>query len=152
MRIQYVHSKNYLHRDLKPENFLIGLGKKEGIVHLIDYGLAKKYISSSTGTHIEYKETKEFVGAARYASLNAHLRKEEGRRDDLEAIGFILLYLLRGTLPWQGVCPGKGETLEKAICTKKELIPIAELCKEFPGKLINYNQFIRRNIDLYAIL
>ncbi len=131
-----MHGRGYLHRDLKPENFLIGLGKKESTVHLIDFGLAKKFLLPITGEHIGFKHTSKFMGAVRYASLNAHMRKEQGRRDDLEAIGFILVYLLKGTLPWQGVVPASGEELEEAVCKRKADTTVTELCKDLPGILV----------------
>ncbi len=71
-RIEYVHSKNFLHRDIKPDNFLMGTNKKNNKVYLIDFGLAKRYISKE-GEHIPYKENKNLTGTARYASVNTHI-------------------------------------------------------------------------------
>lgn len=102
-RIEMLHSKNYIHRDIKPQNFLVGLAKKSHIIHLIDFGLSKKYRDPKTHQHIPYKENKNLTGTARYASINAHLGIEQSRRDDLEAIGYVLLYFVQGFLPWQGI-------------------------------------------------
>ena len=102
-RIEFMHSKNLLHRDIKPANFLIGRGNKRNIIFAIDFGLSKKYKDSKTGLHIPYRDGKDLTGTARYASINTHLGMEQSRRDDIEAIGYMMVYLMKGSLPWQGM-------------------------------------------------
>ena len=101
-RIQFIHNKGYLHRDIKPDNFVIGRGKKSSKVFIIDFGLAKRYLLKD-GSHIPYRDNKNLTDTARYASLNTHLGIEQGRRDDIEGIVNVLLYFVKGALPWQNL-------------------------------------------------
>ena len=98
-RIETMHKRGYIHRDLKPENILMGLEENASTLFLIDYGLAKKW-KQANGEHIPIREGKSLTGTARYASANTHLGIEQSRRDDLEGAGYVLLYLLKGELPW----------------------------------------------------
>ncbi|CAL0319238.1 unnamed protein product [Lupinus luteus] len=137
-RIEYVHSKGFLHRDIKPDNFLMGLGRKASQVYIIDFGLAKRYKDPNTNKHISYKENKSLTGTARYASCNTHIGIEQSRRDDLESLGYVLMYFLRGSLPWQGLkAVTKKEKYDK-IREKKLLTPVEMLCKSYPVEFASY--------------
>lgn len=99
--IQYFHSRGYIHRDIKPDNYCMGKGKSQNYLHLLDFGLAKIY-KNKNDKHIPYKEGKSLTGTARYASVNTHIGCQQSRRDDMESIGYVAIYLTRGVLPWQG--------------------------------------------------
>ncbi|KAH9761169.1 Casein kinase 1-like protein 3 [Citrus sinensis] len=137
-RIEYVHSRGFLHRDIKPDNFLMGLGRKANQVYIIDFGLAKKYRDPTTNRHIPYRENKNLTGTARYASCNTHLGIEQSRRDDLESLGYVLLYFLRGSLPWQGLKAATKKQKYDKICEKKVSTPIEVLCKSHPAEFASY--------------
>jgi len=142
-RIEYVHSKSFIHRDIKPDNFLMGLGKRANQVNIIDFGLAKKYRDPKSHQHIPYRENKNLTGTARYASINTHLGIEQSRRDDLESLGYVLMYFLRGSLPWQGLKAATKKQKYEKISEKKMSTPIEVLCKGFPPEFVTYFQLCR---------
>jgi len=137
-RIQFVHERHYLHRDVKPDNFLMGITRRSHHVYIIDLGLSKKYRDPKTARHIPAKEGKALTGTARYASINTHVGLEQGRRDDLEAVGYVLMYFLRGGLPWQGLKAKDKEEKYAAIKKKKQETSTETLCKGFSAELSKY--------------
>ncbi|KAI7980658.1 Casein kinase 1-like protein 11 [Camellia lanceoleosa] len=165
-RVEYMHSRGFLHRDIKPDNFVMGLGRKANQVYIIDYGLAKKYRDLQTHKHIPYRENKNLTGTARYASVNTHLGVEQSRRDDLESIGYVLMYFLRGSLSifkkfvtrfnivlicyipvpqpsWQGLKAGTKKQKYDKISEKKMLTSIEVLCKGYPSEFTSYFHYCR---------
>ena len=141
-RIEYVHSRHFLHRDIKPDNFLIGTGKRAHKIFIIDFGLAKRYLLKD-GKHIPYKENKNLTGTARYASINTHLGIEQGRRDDLESLGYVMMYFLRGSLPWQNLKANNKKDKYERIMEKKLSTSVDALCKGFPTEFSTYLTYCR---------
>ncbi|KAG0486682.1 hypothetical protein HPP92_008777 [Vanilla planifolia] len=142
-RVEYMHTRGFLHRDIKPDNFLMGLGRKANQVYIIDYGLSKKYRDLQTHKHIPYRENKNLTGTARYASVNTHLGVEQSRRDDLESLGYVFMYFLRGSLPWQGLKAGTKKQKYDKISEKKMLTPVEVLCKSYPTEFVSYFHYCR---------
>jgi casein kinase 1 len=122
----------------------MGYENNGNIVYLIDFGLSKKYRSSKTLQHINMKTGKKLTGTARYASINTLSGIEQSRRDDLEAIGYVLLYFLRGSLPWQGLKVDKKEDRYKKICEKKKATAAEDLCLGFPNEFVTYINYTRK--------
>ncbi|KAJ7801964.1 kinase-like protein [Mycena olivaceomarginata] len=122
-RIEYIHTRNFIHRDIKPDNFLMGIGKRGNQVNVIDFGLAKKFRDPKTHLHIPYRESKNSTGTARYTSINTHLGVEQARRDDLESLTYMLIYFLRGALPWQGLKAATKRQKYDRIMEKKMTTP-----------------------------
>lgn len=110
---------------------------------MIDFGLAKRYRDPKTGEHIPYKDNKSLTGTARYASVNAHLGIEQSRRDDLESIGFILIYFLKGSLPWQGLQGKNKNDKYDRIKDKKVSTTIETLTRGMPEEFNTYLQYCR---------
>jgi len=142
-RVEVFHSRGFLHRDVKPENFLLGKGELSRHVYMIDFGLAKKYYDNKSKRHLPYREDKKLTGTARYASVNTHAGCEQSRRDDLEALGYMLLYFLRGKLPWQGLSGDTKEKKYEAIYQCKRECSLEELCKDQPKEFLSYMRYCR---------
>jgi len=139
-RIEYLHSKGIVHRDIKPENFMWGLGRKITHLYIIDFGLSVKYWDRR---HVSMCTSNSLTGTARYASIRAHRGCTQSRRDDLEAIGHMLMYFLRGVLPWSGLKAKTQEEKFRKIADTKERFPLSELCKGFPDEYKTYLNYCR---------
>ena len=132
--LHFIHDKNFIHRDVKPDNCVMGSDELNENLYLIDFGLAKKYRSSRTLQQYPMTKKKKLTGTARYASIHALEGYEQSRRDDMEAVGYVMAYLLRGGLPWQGLKIKTKENKYKNILEKKKEISSAELFKGFPSE------------------
>jgi serine/threonine protein kinase len=142
--LEFIHERHILHRDVKPDNFVMGLDELSENVYLIDFGLAKKYRSMTT--LIQYPLTKKdkLTGTARYASINALKGYEHSRRDELESVGYILVYFLKGKLPWQRIKANTKEEKYKKILEKKIEISSNELCKGLPKEFENFLEYTKQ--------
>eukprot|EP00928_Gymnodinium_smaydae_P083077 TRINITY_DN66349_c0_g1_i1.p1 TRINITY_DN66349_c0_g1~~TRINITY_DN66349_c0_g1_i1.p1 ORF type:complete len:411 (+),score=51.84 TRINITY_DN66349_c0_g1_i1:101-1333(+) len=142
-RIELLHSIGYVHRDLKPENLLIGRRAKSNVLYIVDFGLAKHFMDPKTRAHIPYRDGKKLTGTARYSSINTHLGVEQSRRDDLESIGYVLIYLANGRLPWQGVVGTTKEEKYRHILECKQNMSIRTLCQGLPMVFQDYMNYCR---------
>lgn len=144
-RVQAIHEKSLIYRDIKPDNFLIGKPgtRTANLIYVIDFGMAKQYRDPKTKQHIPYRERKSLSGTARYMSINTHLGREQSRRDDLESLGHVFMYFLRGGLPWQGLKAATNKQKYEKIGEKKQSTPIKELCAGFPEEFAEYLTYVR---------
>jgi serine/threonine protein kinase len=141
-KIQYVHSRGIVHRDIKPENFLIGLHNND--IYVVDFGLCK-FFKNSDNSHIPLSTDKKLVGTIRYTSLNSHKGYEMSRRDDLESIGYMLIYFLKGKLPWQGLAQNEmaRDDKYKLIYECKKNTTNEQLCQGLPKEFKTYMDYVK---------
>ncbi|KAI7898975.1 kinase-like domain-containing protein [Cokeromyces recurvatus] len=147
--IEGIHKRNFIHRDIKPDNFLINTttttttDSSHKNITIIDFGMAKQYRDSNTHEHIPYRERKRISGTARYMSIHMHLGNEQSRRDDLESLGYVLIYFLKGQLPWQGIHAQSIEEKYNKICKMKQSSSPQVLCAGLPEEFVKYMQYVR---------
>jgi serine/threonine protein kinase len=137
--IETIHKYRYIYRDIKPNNFMFDENKN---LYIVDFGLAKQYMNKKN-EHIPYNHDRPLIGTARYASVNMHIGIEPSRRDDLESIGYVLIYFAKGRLPWQGFAKGKEHDQLKMIGNKKIETTITELCSNLPTCFYHYIEYCR---------
>ncbi|CAN8072833.1 unnamed protein product [Agarophyton chilense] len=146
--LRKLHAKGYVHGDVKPENFLCAYSEDSCIdpdrgLFLVDLGLASRWRDlSKPGGHIPYgQRVDHFSGTVRYASVNAHLGRWLSRRDDLESLGYMLLYLFNGSLPWQGY---SGEDKNMQVCETKGRMTVEAMCRGAPEVLQYFLAYVRQ--------
>ncbi|CAD8200845.1 unnamed protein product [Paramecium pentaurelia] len=133
--LEQIHQRNIIHRDLKPENILSKTDSDK--IYLIDYG-----ISRNINLKVNQKKKFSFIGTSRYASLAAHQGIEQSAKDDLESLGYILIYLMKQSLPWMNIEKNDIQRLEKIGKLKSETT-IEELCSECPNSILKYMKYVK---------
>ena len=144
-RLKYIHEKDIIHRDIKPHNFVIGRNDPNNI-YLIDFGLSRKYKSSRTGKHIKYTYNNKLVGSLFFSSYNSMKGYELSRRDDLESLGYTLIFFAkRDWFKWENLINSgikKDEIIEKIMNMKTETSE-ENLCKGLPIEFISYMKYVK---------
>lgn len=149
-RIEWVHSQSFIHRDIRPDNFFVGVGEtQQNVVYLSHFALSKKFIDPRVVHQywIKGKPPTRFTGTPRYASINALCDVEQCFRDDIESLGYVLIYFLKGSLPWQSL-KASSKVLSKAewlatIRERKISTSAEELCKNCPKEFETFVQYAR---------
>lgn len=131
--VEHLHNHSFVHRDIKPENFVIGKGENSNSLYMIDLGLAKRYRDPKSKLHGPYRDNRGLTGTARYSSINTHLGVDQTRRDDIESLAYVFIYLLKGTLPWKGIRATCKQDKYNRIMDTKMTTPVDYLCRDLPS-------------------
>ncbi|OWF34816.1 Casein kinase I isoform delta-A [Mizuhopecten yessoensis] len=140
---EYIHSKGFIYRDVKPHNFLTGSGDKENVIYVSNFRLSKRFRDAKTHEHIPYLTNKSFVGSLEYASINAQLGIQQSRRDDMESLGYVLVYFLRGTLPWLELRYETKKEKYALTLDEKMALSMEALCQGCPLEFFIYIRICR---------
>lgn len=141
-RLEFIHANDVIHRDIKPENFLMGVGKHGSEVYVTDLGLATERRTAKEMAGVA-RTRNNLIGTARFASVNGHLGFVQHFCDDLESLGYMLVYFLRGSLPWQGLEATDEKEKEELVLEMKQTIKAGDLCKGLPVEFACYFGLIR---------
>lgn len=154
--IEYIHLKNFLHRYLEPSNFVMGAEENANKVYLIDYGRASRFKWEShhigyvggmrhymTGNFCIFLNLR-ILGVPRYSSIDSHTNNPYSWKDDLESLGYILLYFLRGSLPWQKLKEKDKMAKHDMIGSIKKNTSTHFLCKGLPSEFSTYLSYCKK--------
>ena len=144
-RLEWIHSKNIIHRDIKPDNFLIG-NKDPNTIYLIDFGLSSKYRSSKTGKHKKFGFTGKLTGTTKYSSANTIRGVEQSRKDDLISVAYMIIFFMKGNLPWQDIDSEDEVNKFTKIYLMKKNIKESELCAGLPVEIYKFLKYVQ-NLD-----
>ena len=141
--LEHIHRKSFLHRDVKPDNFIMGIGPNSHLLYMIDFGFAKTYRDPTTLAHHPMQKGAGITGTARFASINTLSGYTQSRRDDLESLGYVIVYIAKGTLPWANIkCDNKDALYNRILETKIQTTP-ENLCSGLPAQFVEYIKYIR---------
>jgi serine/threonine protein kinase len=170
-RVENLHAAGHHHRDIKPENFLLGTGRRGHLVYMTDLGLASHRPPGDrrvVGPGATKPPRLSLTGTCRYASINGHMdvgklrhsilchtplihrRAAASCRDDLESLGYMAIYFLRGSLPWQGLQGSTRQEKYERVLEQKQKTGVDELCRDLPAEFATYMNYLRQMRDADA--
>ena len=141
--LKSLHDRHYVHLDVKPDNFMMGTGNRSSQVFLIDFGLTRLFRNPATHKHITQVKGLDITGTVCYSSINSHLGLRQSRRDDLESLAYVIIYLVKGRLPWQSIAVHPGQVHHDEVLKLKQGTTAKTLCKGLPQPFIKFIQHIR---------
>lgn len=140
-RIEFLHDNDIVHCDIKPENFVFDINKDK--MYLIDLGYHKFYRHENSKIHFHISRKTTLSGTPDFMSINEHMKISLSRRDDLESLMYIIIFFIKGSLPWMTFNKKLNEKNCARIAKFKENSHIEELCKKCPEIIKDLFMYIR---------
>jgi serine/threonine protein kinase len=140
--LESLHDQHYVHLDVKPDNFALGIGELSNQVFLIDFRLAQLFHDPATHSHTMEINGSSTIGTIHYSSINCHLGLTPSRRDDLESLIYVIVYLVKGSLPWQGVTVQPGQIHQDEVLRVKLATTVKALCEGLPQPFVEFIEHI----------
>ena len=141
--LEHIHKKSFLHRDVKPDNFIMGIGPNSKFLYMCDFGFCKTYRDPYTLAHHPMKKGGGITGTARFASIHTLDGYTQSRRDDLESLGYVIIYLAKGTLPWANIKSDNKNELYNRIIESKKATSTEFLCRDLPIQFEEYIRYVK---------
>lgn len=143
-RIEDLHGQHFIHRSIKPHNLVIGCGDKKHTIHMIDFGTAMKYRDPTTLGHVPYRTDCSLTQRPSFSSITAHIGIQQSRRDDLESLGYMLIYFLVGSLPWDNITSITRRIMKQKILSCMGETSFDKLCEGCPQEFVTYFEYCRK--------
>src|SRR5216684_5920952 len=140
--LKSLHDHHYVHLNVKPDNFMIGAGDRSSQVFLIDFRLTWLFCNPATHEHITQAKGLNITGTVHYLLINSHLGVTQSRCDNLELLAYIIVYLVKGWLPWQGITVHPSQVHHDEVLRLKQATMAKTLCKGLPQLFIKFIQHI----------
>ena len=121
---------------------MLGIGEFSNQVFLINFRLSQLFHNPATCSHIMQINGCGVIGTIHYLSINCHLGLTLLQHNALESLMYVIVYLVKGSLPWQGIIVKPGQIHEDKVLRVKQATMVKTLCKGLPQPFVEFVEHI----------